>query len=95
MMLGGDEMGRTQHGNNNAYCQDNELSWLDWSLVKTNADLLRFVRTLIRLRLDSREGWMTGGERGPAIIPGDPEQSLVIRAVRYQDSDLQMPPATS
>jgi mono/diheme cytochrome c family protein len=48
---------------------------------------------LAGLRLDSREGWMTGGERGPAIIPGEPEQSLVIRAVRYQDSELQMPPA--
>lgn len=50
MLLGGDEFGRTQRGNNNAYCQDNEISWYDWRLVQTNADLVRFVRRLIRLR---------------------------------------------
>ncbi len=44
------------------------------------------------LRLDSREAWMTGGERGPAIVPGDPEKSLLIRAIRYHDAELQMPP---
>ena len=51
MLLMGDEVGRTQGGNNNAYCQDNEISWLDWSLCETNTDLLRFVRELIRFRL--------------------------------------------
>lgn len=50
MLLGGDEFGRTQRGNNNAYCQDNEISWYDWRLVHTNADLVRFVRHLIRFR---------------------------------------------
>jgi glycogen operon protein len=50
MMLGGDEMLRTQQGNNNAYCQDNEISWFDWSLVEKNADMLEFVRRLIRIR---------------------------------------------
>jgi len=50
MILSGDEAGRTQLGNNNAYCQDNELSWLDWGLVERNADLVRFVRTLVRFR---------------------------------------------
>ncbi|MEO1998895.1 MAG: c-type cytochrome domain-containing protein, partial [Planctomycetaceae bacterium] len=44
------------------------------------------------LRLDLRSGWMTGGETGPAIVPGDVEASLLIRAVRYSDPDLQMPP---
>lgn len=48
MLLMGDEVRRTQHGNNNAYCQDNEISWLDWSLLDTHADLLRFVKHLIR-----------------------------------------------
>jgi isoamylase len=49
----GDEMRRTQRGNNNAYCQDNEVSWLDWDLLDRHRDLYRFVRTLIghRLRL--------------------------------------------
>ncbi|MBL6832353.1 MAG: PSD1 domain-containing protein [Pirellulales bacterium] len=44
------------------------------------------------LGLDSRLGWQEGGERGPAVVPGDPEASLLIRAVRYTDPDLQMPP---
>src|SRR5262249_43961288 len=50
MLLMGDEMGRTQGGNNNAYCQDNETSWLDWRLADRNAGLLRFVRELVRFR---------------------------------------------
>ncbi len=43
------------------------------------------------LRLDSREGWAKGGDAGPAIVPGDPEKSLLIEAVRYKNTDLQMP----
>ncbi|HEX5142587.1 MAG TPA: glycogen debranching protein GlgX [Mycobacterium sp.] len=50
MISHGDEIGRTQLGNNNAYCQDSELSWMDWSLCETNADLLAFVRTVTGLR---------------------------------------------
>ncbi len=50
MMAAGDEFGRTQHGNNNAYCQDNEISWVDWSLAETESDLLEFVRRLAELR---------------------------------------------
>ena len=51
MLLMGDEVCRTQLGNNNAYCQNNETSWFDWSLCQTNADVLRFVRRMIHLRL--------------------------------------------
>src|SRR5919202_4806355 len=54
MLLGGDEMGRTQKGNNNGYCQDNELSWFDWNLPKGNADLLKFTSELIYLRRQHR-----------------------------------------
>lgn len=50
MILAGDELGRTQQGNNNAYCQDNPVSWLDWRLKEQNADLLRFFRLLIAFR---------------------------------------------
>jgi glycogen operon protein len=50
MLLAGDEFGRTQNGNNNAYCQDNEISWIDWSLVKQEQGLLEFVHRLARLR---------------------------------------------
>ncbi|MEJ2689586.1 MAG: glycogen debranching enzyme GlgX, partial [Deltaproteobacteria bacterium] len=50
MLLAGDEMGRSQKGNNNAYCQDNEISWLDWQLREKNQELLRFVRHLLAIR---------------------------------------------
>jgi glycogen operon protein len=50
MISHGDEIGRTQRGNNNVYCQDSELSWMDWSLCETNADLLTFTRKAIALR---------------------------------------------
>ncbi len=52
MLLMGDEVRRTQLGNNNAYCQDNLISWFDWTLVEKHADLMRFVRYLIRFRLN-------------------------------------------
>src|SRR5262249_47217712 len=51
MLTMGDEVRRTQRGNNNAYCQDNEVSWFDWSLVRRHADLLRFVRLLLARRV--------------------------------------------
>jgi isoamylase len=50
MLLAGDEIGRTQHGNNNAYCQDNEVSWVDWRLAERNGGLLEFARILSGLR---------------------------------------------
>jgi glycogen operon protein len=50
MLLAGDELGRSQGGNNNAYCQDNATSWLDWSLAETNAALFRFTQRLVRFR---------------------------------------------
>jgi glycogen operon protein len=50
LLLGGDEMGRTQQGNNNAYCQDNQITWFDWTLLEKHRDLHRFVKTLIRQR---------------------------------------------
>ncbi len=52
MLCGGDEIGRTQHGNNNAYCQDNELSWLDWDLSAEAVELLAFTARLIKLQQD-------------------------------------------
>jgi glycogen operon protein len=51
MLLGGDEIGRSQQGNNNAYCQDNELSWVNWTLSRTAKAHVEFTRRLIRLRL--------------------------------------------
>ena len=50
MLLAGDEVLRTQKGNNNAYCQDNAISWFDWKFVERNADMLRFVQSLTAFR---------------------------------------------
>ncbi len=64
MLLAGDEFGRTQRGNNNAYAQDNEISWVDWSLADRHAGLLDFSKRLIRLRAAHpalrREAFLTG-----------------------------------
>jgi len=64
MLLGGDELGRTQGGNNNAYCQDNEISWVDWASL--DPDLLSFVRRLVALRRSHpvfrRHRYLTGVE---------------------------------
>jgi isoamylase len=51
MILMGDEVRRTQNGNNNAYCQDNETSWFDWTLVAKHADVHRFVKLISAHRL--------------------------------------------
>jgi isoamylase len=82
MLLGGDELGRTQHGNNNAYCQDNEISWIDWSAV--DQDLLSFTKNLVAFRrshpvfrrrrfltgIEARElGWFTPA--GTAMTQAD------------------------
>ena len=50
MLPAGDEMGRTQHGNNNAYCQDNEISWVNWDIDSHDREFMVFVRNIIRLR---------------------------------------------
>jgi len=55
MLQAGDEFARTQHGNNNAYCQDNEISWIDWRLRSVNQDLVEFVRLLTTLRRQHAE----------------------------------------
>ena len=66
MLLGGDELGRTQRGNNNAYCQDNEISWFDWKAA--DADLLAFTRKLVGLRrrhhVLRRRRFVTGAMQG-------------------------------
>ena len=55
MLLMGDEVRRTQRGNNNGYCQDNETSWFDWSLLQKHQDIHRFVKMLVKIRLRVRE----------------------------------------
>jgi glycogen operon protein len=53
MLSHGDEIGRTQRGNNNAYCQDNELTWVDWSVGPAERELLEFTRRVLRIRADN------------------------------------------
>src|SRR5437762_3598295 len=70
MLLGGDELGRTQNGNNNAWCQDNEISWFDWEHV--DSDLVEFTKRLVRLRREHpvfrRSAFLTGREvRGSGL----------------------------
>lgn len=64
MLLGGDEFGRTQQGNNNAYCQDNEISWVDWSLLRTNRELYEFTRRAIEFRKAHPALWRTSFFKG-------------------------------
>ncbi len=80
MLLAGDEAGRSQNGNNNAYCQDNDISWLDWSLLDSEGGraLREFVRALIRLRNDHmvfrRRHYFHG-----RVIPGTAIKDIVWR----------------
>ena len=69
MLCAGDEMGRTQRGNNNAYCQDNEISWVDWALDERRRELLAFTRKVFAIRAANpalrRRRWFRGG-----AVPG-------------------------
>jgi isoamylase len=73
MIVSGDECRRTQRGNNNAYCQDNEVSWFDWTLVDRNADLMRFVREVIAFRRGQpglrRKRFLSSKPRRPGMLP--------------------------
>jgi glycogen operon protein len=73
MLVFGDECRRTQRGNNNAYCQDNDTSWFDWKLVEKNKDLVRFCRALIMFRRGQptvrRESFLTGRPNGQGSLP--------------------------
>jgi glycogen operon protein len=72
MFVAGDEVRRTQNGNNNAYCQDNETSWFDWTLVERNRDLYRFWKRMIEFRLRHsvlRRGQFFAGARNERGLP--------------------------
>ena len=68
MISHGDEMGRSQKGNNNVYCQDNQLAWMDWNQVRTNSELVDFTRYLLELRAEHpvfrRRRFLKGGPLG-------------------------------
>ena len=91
MIVAGDECRRTQKGNNNAYCQDNELSWFDWSLVDKHADLLRFAQAMIKFRRSQptvrREHFLTGKPRFEGDLPDVSWYSALGTAVDWHDDD--------
>ena len=74
MILMGDEVRRTQRGNNNAYCQDNEISWFDWTLVEKHADVHRFVQPADRAAAAAR--------RGARAAAGEPDRAARGRRTR-------------
>jgi glycogen operon protein len=96
MLLAGDEFLRTQGGNNNAWCQDNETSWIDWGLAAKNAEFLRFTRKLIALRRQHaafrRRSFFRGsgpaGDMKPDILwhgvePDAPDFSPTSRTIAF------------
>ncbi|TCW61721.1 glycogen debranching protein GlgX [Treponema sp. J25] len=96
MILGGDEFGRTQQGNNNAYCQDNEISWYDWTLLERNRDFFRFVREMIAFRKRHpafmRPEFFTGKDGNYNAIPdiswfdefgNSPDWSTIDKKIAY------------
>jgi glycogen operon protein len=70
MITAGDELGRTQRGNNNAYCQDNDMSWLDWNLLPPQGELLEFTREVLALRRSLRALRRGTFYRGTPVAPG-------------------------
>jgi isoamylase len=94
MLLGGDEFGRTQRGNNNGYCQDNEISWYDWRLLNRNLELFRFTRELIAFRKAhpflSREefytpeemSWFNGAGNYPDWNAPEPVLGCLVRDLK-------------
>ncbi|HLR99738.1 MAG TPA: glycogen debranching protein GlgX, partial [Mycolicibacillus parakoreensis] len=89
MIAHGDEMGRTQQGNNNVYCQDSELSWMDWSQADTNADLLAFACTATALRRNHPVFRRRRFFRGRPIRSGDEIRDIAWLAPSGQEMTQQ------
>jgi glycogen operon protein len=91
MFMMGDECRRTQRGNNNAYCQDNEISWFNWDQVKQNADLLRFAQAVIKFRREQptvrRETFLTGQPKVEGALPDVSWYSALGTAVDWYGDD--------
>ncbi len=79
MLTMGDEMGRTQGGNNNAYCQDNEISWVDWNLAPWQSDLLEWTRTLLNVRRQHPTLRQTEFFDGRPVAEGQPADLAWLR----------------
>lgn len=91
MFVAGDECRRTQKGNNNAYCQDNDISWFDWSLVDQHQDFVRFTQALIRFRRNQptvrRDHFLTGKPKSEGVLPDVSWYSALGTAVDWTGDD--------
>jgi isoamylase len=97
MLLGGDEFRRSQRGNNNAYCQDNEISWVDWSLLQRNREVFQFARGAFAFRrahpvlrreafyTDEEICWFNPSGKSPDWL--DPSQKCLACLIRSHDAD--------
>ncbi|MHC4161572.1 MAG: glycogen debranching protein [Planctomycetota bacterium] len=95
MLLAGDELSRTQRGNNNAYCHDSDLTWIDWTGLETDAAFWRFVRGLLHLRRDHAGGefaWLLEGETTLCYQLGD---LLVLVNTGDDEVSFDLPPEDS
>lgn len=94
MLLAGDEVLNTQNGNNNGYCQDNDLTWFDWDLTEKNADMLRFVQQMIALRKRHptlmRRHFLTGEKLADRPMPDIRWHGIELDAPQWQDPDAQL-----
>ncbi len=94
MLLAGDEVLNTQQGNNNGYCQDNELTWFNWSLTEQNADMLHFVQQMIALRKRHkslmRRHFLTGEKLGERPIPDIKWHGVELDKPQWQDPESQV-----
>lgn len=103
MILAGDELGRTQRGNNNAYCQDNEISWIDWEFAKKNQGLFRYFKLLIEFRknhpalrfesITTPEGDINYSIKWHGTMPDNPDWSYESRSfvVQITENDAANP----
>jgi glycogen operon protein len=85
MLLMGDEVRRTQMGNNNAYCQDNEISWFDWSLVEKNRQILEFTKSVIRF---TQSFALFSQRQTLSIDPVSPEPHIIWHGVHLERPDV-------
>lgn len=94
MLQAGDEALRSQRGNNNAYCQDNSLSWFDWTLIDKNADMLRFVKQMIAFRKRHpclrRARFLTGNQSEDSHLPDVTWHGLKLKQPDWSDPDAQV-----
>jgi len=94
MILAGDEVLRTQRGNNNCYCQDNELSWFDWTLTEKNREMLRFMREMIAFRKRHpclmRDRFFTGKPANGSLLPDVAWHGIRLNDPPWADPDAQI-----